>query len=74
MLLRYDIRCHHKVPLGKGGTDNYSNLVLVTESVHLLIHATKKDTIQKYLKELSLTSKQIEKCNKFRKLAELEKI
>ena len=74
ILLPYDIRCHHKVPLEKGGKDSYSNLVLVIESVHLLIHATKEDTIQKYLKDLNLTSKQIEKCNKFRKLAELEKI
>ena len=48
------VRCHHKVPLENGGTDKYSNLVLVTEAVHILIHATVKETIQKYLKELQL--------------------
>ena len=31
----------------EGGTDSYSNLILVTEAVHILIHATKEDTIQK---------------------------
>ena len=36
-LMPYDIRCHHKVPLENGGTDKYSNLVLVTEAVHQLI-------------------------------------
>ena len=66
-----DIHCHHKIPLEQGGTDSYSNLILVTEAVHILIHATKEDTIQKYIKELGLTIKQIEKCNKLRKMAEL---
>ena len=54
-LMPYDIRCHHKVPLENGGTDKYSNLVLVTEAVHLLIHATLEETIQKYLKQLQRT-------------------
>ena len=68
-LMPYDIRCHHKVPLENGGTDKYSNLVLVTEAVHLLIHATLEETIQKYLKQLQLNKKQLEKLNKLRKLA-----
>ena len=64
-----DLRCHHKVPLENDGTDKYSNLVLVTEAVHLLIHATLEETIQKYLKQLQLNKKQLEKLNKLRKLA-----
>ena len=68
-LMPYDIRCHHKVPLENGGTDKYSNLVLVTEAVHLLIHATAEATIQKYLKTLQLNKKQLEKLNKLRELA-----
>ena len=67
-LMPYDIRCHHKVALENGGTDEYSNLVLVTEAVHILIHATLEETIQKYLKELQLNKKQLEKLNKLRKL------
>lgn len=68
-LMPYDIRCHHKVPLENGGTDEYCNLVLVTEAVHILIHATLQETIQKYLNELQLNKKQLEKLNKLRKLA-----
>ncbi|QIB55461.1 group II intron reverse transcriptase/maturase [Blautia producta] len=68
-LMPYDIRCHHKTPLENGGTDEYSNLVLVTEAVHILIHATLQETIQKYLKELQLNKKQLEKLNKLRKMA-----
>ena len=60
----YDIRCHHKVPLENGGTDKYSNVVLVTEAVHLLIHATLEETMQKYLKQLQLNKKQLEKLNR----------
>lgn len=68
-LMPYDIRCHHKTPLENGGTDEYSNLVLVTEAVHILIHATLQETIQKHLNELQLNKKQLEKLNKLRKLA-----
>ena len=43
------IHCHHKIPKSKGGTDDYQNLILVTATVHKLIHATNAKTIQKYL-------------------------
>ena len=59
----------NKVPLENGGTDKYSNLTLVTEAVHLLIHATAEATIRKYLKVLQLNKKQLEKLNKLRELA-----
>ena len=44
-----EIHCHHKIPKAQGGTDDYQNLILVTATVHKLIHATNADTIQKYL-------------------------
>ena len=68
-LMPYDIRCHHKIPLESGGTDEYGNLVLVTEAVHILIHAGLADTISKYLSELHLNKKQLAKLNKLRELA-----
>ncbi|MDL2300060.1 HNH endonuclease, partial [Clostridiaceae bacterium OttesenSCG-928-D20] len=68
-LMPHDIRCHHKVPLENGGTDEYGNLVLVTEAVHILIHATIANTIGKYLAELQLDRKQLAKLNKLRELA-----
>ena len=45
-----EIHCHHKIPKSKGGTDDYDNLILVTATVHKLIHATDTETIQKHLK------------------------
>ena len=69
MLMTYDIRFHNKVPLESGGTDQYTNLVLITETVHLLIHATVETTIQKYLQELQLNKKQLAKLNRLRELA-----
>ena len=68
-LMPHDIRCHHKIPLENGGTDEYGNLVLVTEAVHLLIHVAMADTICKYLAELQLDRKQLAKLNKLRELA-----
>ena len=44
-----EIHCHHKIPKSQGGTDDYQNLILVTATVHKLIHANNADTIQKYL-------------------------
>lgn len=64
-----EIHCHHKIPLHLGGTDEYSNLILVIEDVHTLIHATKDETIQKYLNVLKLDSVQKEKLNNLRKMA-----
>ncbi len=62
-----DIRCHHKLPKSKGGRDNYQNLIIVRESVHILIHATSESTIKKYLSELNLNKRQLAKLNKLRK-------
>ncbi len=44
-----EIHCHHKIPKSQDGTDDYQNLILVTATVHKLIHATNTKTIQKYL-------------------------
>lgn len=62
-----DIHCHHKLPKEKGGKDNYQNLIIVRESVHILIHATIDSTIAKYLSELQLNKRQLAKLNKLRK-------
>ena len=69
-----DIHCHHKLPKHLGGKDNYQNLVIVHKDVHKLIHATKPDTICKYISKLNLDSKQLKKVNSLRKQAQLEPI
>ena len=69
-----DIHCHHKLPKSLGGKDNYQNLVIVHKDVHKLIHATKPETICKYLTILNLNNGQIKKINNLRKMAHLEPI
>jgi 5-methylcytosine-specific restriction endonuclease McrA len=64
-----DIHCHHKLPKHLGGKDNYHNLVIIHENVHILIHATAEPTIEHYLSLLNLNKKQLAKVNKFRKEA-----
>ena len=68
-LLPHNVYCHHKIPKENGGTDEYRNLVLVTETVHILIHAILPETIKTYLKELHLNKSQLTKLNKLRELA-----
>jgi 5-methylcytosine-specific restriction endonuclease McrA len=66
-----EIHCHHIIPKSKGGTDEYKNLILVSNSVHKLIHATKAQTILKYRNLLGLNRKQLTKINQLRKSAGL---
>lgn len=74
VLTPYEIHCHHKKPLSLGGTDKYSNLIIVDKTVHQLIHATGQETIVSLLVRLNLDTKQTEKINKLRKQANLQEI
>lgn len=69
-----DFHCHHKEPWILTQNDSYRNLVLVQKEVHTLIHATKPETIQRLLKQLSLSSEKLEKLNKLRKLVKNDEI
>jgi len=69
-----DIHCHHKLPRSKGGKDNYQNLLLVHEKIHILIHATKQSTIASCLGMIRLNKEQLIKINKLRKKLENEPI
>ena len=61
-----DFHCHHIIPINAGGSDKYSNLVIISPDIHRLIHAAKSETIHQILAKLKLSKKQIAKVNKFR--------
>lgn len=61
-----EIHCHHKLPKHLGGTDEYSNLVIVHKEIHKLIHATSVDTINAILNLIMPTETMLEKINKLR--------
>lgn len=63
-----NMECHHKNPREYGGKDEYSNLIFLKTEVHKLIHATTKETINKYLKLLNLDKNTLKKLNKLRTL------
>ncbi len=69
-----EVHCHHKVPIKSGGTDKYSNLVIVHQNVHMLIHATTPETIAAYLNLIRPDKKALAKINDLRVLAGNEKI
>ena len=68
MLQIADMEAHHKTPKSKGGGDEYGNLVFVTYNIHKLIHATDKNTIEKYVGKLEKCSVDFERLNKLRVL------
>ncbi len=70
----HDIHCHHKVPTSKGGTDEYSNLILISKAVHTIIHATSETTIKQYLNVKHFDKSNLDKLNKLRILAEMPPI
>lgn len=63
------VDCHHKIPIEYGGKDDYGNLIIVSDVIHILIHANNEKTIQKYLAVVELNEKQLKKLNKLRELA-----
>lgn len=64
-----EIHCHHVIPKKYGGDDKYSNLTLVLNSVHILIHATDGETIHRYLSILNLDKNGKKKLNSLREKA-----
>ena len=73
-LLLEDIHCHHILPRWKGGSDAYSNLMLVSKPVHKLIHAVNEDTIRYYMAILNLNKAQMAKINELRTIAGLKEV
>lgn len=66
ILEKDNIHCHHIIPRKDGGGDNYQNLLLIDKRVHILLHATKAETIEKYLGILNLSKAQLNKLNTYR--------
>lgn len=73
-LTAQEVHCHHILPRSLGGSDEFSNLIVVHEWIHILIHANHQSTIEQYKKLLNLTKTQIEKVNKYREKCNLTKI
>ncbi|WP_412547164.1 group II intron reverse transcriptase/maturase [Peribacillus simplex] len=62
-----DWQCHHKNPYHLSKDDRFSNLVVLHEAVHRLIHLKDIEKIQSLLNSLELNKKQLGKVNEFRK-------
>lgn len=73
-LVTEDIHCHHIKRKIDGGGDEYGNLILVLAPVHRLLHARDGETIRRYLKLLNLDKGQLEKLNRLREKANLQRI
>ena len=69
-----EIDCHHKIPREYGRNDEYSNLIIVSDKVHILIHSSNERTLKKYLDLVKPDSKQLAKINKLREMAKMPKI
>ncbi|MFT9078501.1 MAG: HNH endonuclease signature motif containing protein [Ethanoligenens sp.] len=69
-----EIHCHHKLPLNKGGTDRYQNLIIVHKLAHRLIHAVKRDTVIQLMNQLHLNKTMLMKLDKLRETAGLAPI
>ncbi|MCC2248977.1 group II intron reverse transcriptase/maturase [Virgibacillus sp. AGTR] len=67
LLYADEVTCHHIIPYHISNDDSYTNLVIVHEDIHRLIHATQGATIQRYLTKLKLNNKELTHVNKYRK-------
>ena len=68
MITADQIHCHHKIPKRYGGTDAYTNLIIVSKVIHALIHATNEDVINLH-KHCIKDKGMLEKLNTLRILA-----
>ncbi len=69
-----ELHCHHYIPKGLGGTDEYENLRIIHKEIHRLIHMTNKQTIESYFQKHSLTVEQVKRINQYRRACNLEKL
>ena len=69
-----EIDCHHKTPIEYGGGDEYKNLIIVSDKVHILIHSVNSRTLKKYLALVNPDEKQLAKINKLRIMAHMPEI
>jgi len=58
-----EIDCYHKIPIQYGGSDEYKNLIIVSDKIHILIHSANAKTIKKYLDIVKPDKKQLGKIN-----------
>lgn len=70
-LERADIACHRKIPKWAGGSNEYSNLILVTEAVENMLTERNAEFAWELSKRLSLDDSQRRKANKLRVAAGL---
>lgn len=61
-----DWHCHHINPFRISKDDSYSNLIILNKAIHQLIHLKDRAKIEKVLKAVKLSNKQIEKVNNLR--------
>jgi group II intron reverse transcriptase/maturase len=64
-----ELHAHHRKPEAHGGGDEYKNLVVLHEDAHRLVHVTEPEMVDKYLKILNLSPKQLKKIDQLRKEA-----
>ncbi len=62
-----DWHCHHKNPYHLSRDDRFSNLIVLHEAVHRLIHLKDIEKIKALLNSLQLNHKQKQKVNELRK-------
>ena len=60
---------HHKLPKGKGGTDQYQNLIYVLKGVHKTYSCNKGRNDTKISCRTSIDEKELRKVNALRKKA-----
>lgn len=69
-----DWHCHHIKPYHLSKDDSFSNLMVLHEKVHRLIHLKDNEKIIALLKGLNLSKKQKERVNELRKKCQNEAI
>lgn len=63
-----NMHCHHKVPISKGGSDKYKNLIFLHKDIHILIHTNNRNTQNRIMNQYNIDEEMLIKINELRKL------
>lgn len=66
LLSATNVHCHHIIPYSISKNNKFNNLTVVHKDIHKLIHAVKKETIDKYLKLFNLDKDGFKRLNDLR--------
>ncbi len=75
-LIAGNVHCHHVIPVSKGGSDQFSNLIIISKETHKVLHSHNSYEVNAFIQKYGTCNKRrrkiTRKLNKYRSLANIQ--